>query len=384
MESRKTILIIADTPLHRDPRVLVQIEALSKEYRLVAIGRSKPQKGLDKFIIISPESFLSRVERKVRYYLGMFFLYQKNYLSYALISFSASKCLSECLKESIDTILCNDVDMLPVASEIKRRTGAKLYLDCHEYTPRQWDGDPNFKKMELYWDWVMKNYVPFVDYSTVVCKSIGDLYKKNYHLECENIVMNLPSKEDKLQPTPVIDGRIRMVHHGGLNRNRKLENMIELMDLLDDRFTLDFYLVDIASTYFCELNNLAKGNDRINFHKPVPTQKICKEINQYDIGLFLLSPLCTNYRLALPNKFFEFIQARLGIAIWPSVEMKAILEEYNLGVCSGDFSLSDLAKKLNQITTRELEIYKRNSHQASEIFNSAKSIDIIRNNFHSF
>jgi hypothetical protein len=32
--------------------------------------------------------------------------------------------------------------------------------------------------------------------------------------------------------------------------------------------------------------------------------------------------------MALPNKFFEFIQARLAVAIWPSPEMSKITKTF--------------------------------------------------------
>ena len=51
--------------------------------------------------------------------------------------------------------------------------------------------------------------------------------------------------------------------------------------------------------------------------------------NDYDVGLYLLPPTNFNQRYALPNKFFEFIQGRLAIAIGPSPEMAKLVERSN-------------------------------------------------------
>ena len=53
--------------------------------------------------------------------------------------------------------------------------------------------------------------------------------------------------------------------------------------------------------------------------------EIVDTIAEYDIGLFILSPINFNYYHALPNKLFEFIQARLAIAVSPSPEMARIV-----------------------------------------------------------
>ena len=73
-----------------------------------------------------------------------------------------------------------------------------------------------------------------------------------------------------------------------------------------------------------------------------------------------LSEKYENYRhgAVIPNKFFEFIQARLCIAIWPSVEMKNLLNEYNLGLVSVAFNVDELAMLLNNSSIEDLYCLK--------------------------
>lgn len=104
----------------------------------------------------------------------------------------------------------------------------------------------------------------------------------------------------------------------------KSKKMIWLMDHLDDRFEMYLMLVPTDQDYLTELKKLA-GNRAVEFLPTVPTQQISTFINQFDLGLFIVEPVNFNYTHALPNKFFEFIQARLGIVIGPSPEMKRIV-----------------------------------------------------------
>ena len=84
--------------------------------------------------------------------------------------------------------------------------------------------------------------------------------------------MNLPSF-NPLYPSNVKSDNIRMVHHGLATEKRELENLTRIFNLLDDRFSLDFYLVNADSKYYVEFKELCKGKTRINFRDPVPTKK---------------------------------------------------------------------------------------------------------------
>jgi hypothetical protein len=97
----------------------------------------------------------------------------------------------------------------------------------------------------------------------------------------------------------------------------------------------------------------------INFIEPVNINDIPKHTNQYDIGVFLLPPTNFNYTYALPNKFFEFIQARLAIAIGPSPEMAAVVKTYDLGAVSEDFTAESLAKKIKDLSVEKIMYYKK-------------------------
>ena len=83
----------------------------------------------------------------------------------------------------------------------------------------------------------------------------------------------------------------------------------------------------------------------------------------------------------MPNKFFDFIQARLAIAVGPTPEMAALVHQYKIGVVSSDFSPERLAQQLNSLTQQQLADFKQNSvYAAKELnaeFNSARLNELV-------
>lgn len=149
--------------------------------------------------------------------------------------------------------------------------------------------------------------------------------------------------------------------------------MIQLMDSLDQRFSLDLLLLQMDSAYGQKLKTLAKPNPRIRFLPTVPMQDLPKFGNQYDIGLFLLYPNTFNHKMVLPNKFFEFIQARLAVAVWPSQEMTRILDQYQNGIYSEDFDVESMARIMNNLTKDDIIRMKHQSRLAARELHAGKN-----------
>jgi hypothetical protein len=100
-------------------------------------------------------------------------------------------------------------------------------------------------------------------------------------------------------------------------------------------------------------------------------------LNQFDIGVFLIEPVNFNYHYILPNKFFEFIQARLAIAIGPSPEMARIVRQYDLGVVSEDFSPKTFARSLSTLDAEKINDYKTKSHNVARLMSAEKNKEIL-------
>jgi hypothetical protein len=99
--------------------------------------------------------------------------------------------------------------------------------------------------------------------------------------------------------------------------------------------------------------------------------------NDYDIGVYSLPAVNFNTRHALPNKLFEFIQARLAVAIGPSPEMAEIVTRYGCGVVAKDFEPESLADELNRLDDTAIAHFKAASNAAAAELSAERNSGLI-------
>jgi len=367
----KKAAVISFSHLDTDPRVNRHIRFLKDRYRVAACGYSDPVIEDVAFVSVSPDTRRSLCRKMVSAQQLLRGRFEAYYWQFDRMQLSREK-LSEI---NADLILANDIETLPAA--IRASRGSKVIFDAHEYAPRQHENllvwRIFFQKFNTY---LCKRYIPKADAMLTVCEGLADQYERDTGIRPE-VITNAPDYED-IKPLLGDDNEkpIRLVHHGGALPSRKIENMIDMMDFLDERFELDLVLVTTVSADKAYLNNLkerARKNPRIRFLPPVPMRELVSFLNRYDIGLYLLEPVSFNTRHALPNKLFEFIQARLAVAIGPSPEMARIVKKHGCGVVSADFSPRSLAGCLSRLSPREINRYKQQSHSAARILSAEKN-----------
>lgn len=338
-----------------------QVRLLESFYKVTVVGFGPAPKADIEFIEIKRPS--ASWGRKViwasKLLLGS---YNSYYWNLSQVK-EAQEMLSE---RSFSFILANDISALPLG--LKLAGASPVMIDAHEYSPREFEDRIIWNvTFGRYYHNMCKSYLSRAAAMTTVCQGIAGEYSKVYGVACE-VIHNAPLKQS-LRPSEVAGNNIRLVHHGAAIRSRHLGVMIEMMKHLDSRFTLDFMLVENDTGYMEELRDMAKGDSRIRFVEPVPMQDICRTINRFDVGIFLLPPVNFNYEHALPNKFFEFIQARLAVAIGPSPEMAALLRQYKCGVVADSFDPQALAAMLQPLDSQAVAGFKKASELAAEDLN---------------
>jgi len=368
MTHKPKVMVLSFSDIGRDPRVSRQIEFLKHSCELQVAGFGNPQKHGWGFIPLDAR----RPMAWQAYALGL--LAAKRYESFYWSAPRVRDAWKKLKDQPCDLLLANDINALPIAVRLSQKIGCKLLVDAHEYEPRHFDDQLSFRLLyQPYWDYLCRTYLPSVDSMTTVCRGIAEEYERNYGVECQ-VTTNAPFSQP-LEPSSVEEDRVRMIHHGAVTPSRRLGAMIELMDLLDERFSLDLMLLRNHPREFAKLERMARGNSRIRFRDPVPMNDISKTVNGYDLGIFLLWPAAFSYRLALPNKLFEYIQGRLGIVIWPSPEMARVVSKHGLGIVSDDFDIKSVANACNALTTDDIVRFKQNAHLAAEIENAENNRD---------
>jgi hypothetical protein len=279
------------------------------------------------------------------------------------------------MNRKFDILIAHGIDALPLACNLAKASGAKLVFNAHEYYPREFEENKDWlTHTQPFYDYICKTYLSQVNLILSVSENIRKEYLKNYNVD--SVVIN-NAGEYKDLPVKECSGQIKVIHHGAALRGRNLETMIRCGELLDERFTMDLMLVPADAGYYEELSQKIKNSKKIKLVKPVDFQSIPAFLNEYDIGLYILPVTNFNNEMALPNKFFEFIQARLMLAISPNPEMALLANKYHLGIVSADYTAETMAGLMNKLTISEINDFKRNSQKAAEEMNAEKNSQII-------
>jgi len=244
-------------------------------------------------------------------------------------------------------------------------------FDAHEYSPSQ--ATFNLKNVFLfngYRKGLIRRFSNRSDAMITVSEGIRDLYKKRFNLDSK-IILNAADYVEN-DYIPVNKNSIKIVHHGTTSRQRFIHEIIKLFDKLDDRFYLYLHLLPSDQKYFQYLKKLAKktSGNRIFFCDVIEPGDITKYINKYDLGIHLLKDINLNHKNALPNKFFDYIMAGLGVIIYPTNMMRDIIQYNNIGVVADNFSYKSLANKINGLSSDNINEYKKNSLKLAKTLNS--------------
>lgn len=359
------ILIISFTNPNSDPRVYRHIMSLKDHYEVTVAGTEAFQSEQVRSLVLNFPPQRKTLFHKISRAIDMFIKGPDSFYWGTGLIQQSYELLSQ---HGFDGYLANDIETLPLvlALQQKHYPQAKVVYDAHEYTPREFE--------EL-WKWrllikpyktaLCQKYMPLADRVVTVCQTIAEEYAKVFGIPQPTVVTNAPFFET-LEPGVVNENHIKLIHHGGAVPSRKIELMIDMFEYLDSRFSLDLMLLENHPEYMKMLKSRAAPFSQIQFIPPVPMPQIANKINDYDIGVYILYPSNFNNRVALPNKFFEFVQGRLAIAIGPSPEMARLVKQYSCGVVATEFTAKALAQKLNALSSDDLKALKQQSHRAAK------------------
>ena len=359
----KKICIVCEANPAKNPRPRRLIEVLKHKYQLTAIGLEVSEiSGVEVLSYPYAKKRNAKEEQELEANVA-----KKDYMK--LVKIPNRLVIEKYLQDrEFDVIFCHDLLLLPFVVENKKQ--AKVIFDAREYYPRQMENNERWRRLFAgFNDYLCQTYLKEVDYMYSVSEGIAKEYEKNYGVKCD--VITSAAKYHTPPHSLICHEPIKLIHHGLASPDGYIHKMIEVMDYVDDRFTLDLMLVSTYyQDYFKTLQQMTSGRKNTRIIPIVPFEEIIPFTSQYDIGMFLVPFSTFNLKMCLPNKFFEFIQARLAIAIGPSPEMAKLVQQYHLGIISKDFTPKSMAESLNKLTKEEILQYKENSNKAAKILNA--------------
>ncbi|WP_345763899.1 glycosyltransferase family 1 protein [Diaminobutyricibacter sp. McL0608] len=353
MPTRPSLLILSFSPIRSDPRVLKQVQLFAPDFDVTTCGFGPAPDGVVEHIEI-PRDARAWVDDKVSIATRR---YSRAYWNIKAVADAQPKLQGR----RFDGILANDLNAVPLALSLNPVHG--VHGDLHEFAPREKDDNLQWRLMVApFMRWLCRTYLKQLTSITTVARGIADQYEADYGVTV-GVVTNAAPYAAR-DPKPV-HSPIRLIHSAAGQRYRKLENFIELMKDAPANVTLDMIVMPNEPDYVAELKTMGAGVPGLTFRDPVPYAQLVETLADYDISMTFLPPTNFNLAHALPNKFFEAVQARLGLIIGPSPEMVAILEQYGLGAVVPDFSVESLRAVVAGLTSEGVAQWKRAADAAA-------------------
>ncbi len=269
-----------------------------------------------------------------------------------------------------DLLISNDLDTLPANYMVSKILHKSLVHDCHEY----FRGVPElngrafptriWKRIE---DWIF----PKLKSVYAVNDSIARIYCEEYGNKVE-VIRNVPFRNNRIIPKNhsllnIPPNTKILLYQGSVNVDRGLEEAISAMKYLNTKAVL--VIIGIGDILL-KLKQLAFNDgvsEKVLFTGEIPFQELFQYTQLADFGLSIEKDVSLNYHYCLPNKFFDYIQAKVPVLISPLPEMQAIVEKYQIGEIIESHDPEYLAGKFNAILADEkkLSFYRTNLETAA-------------------
>lgn len=359
------MLIFSYSPIANDGRVMRQVNEFANEYDVVTCGGSEqPHPDVEhvrvEYLIPRRWARLIAVCLHLKWFWAAYWLLP--------IYRQTRKKLKG---YDFDVVLANDLTAAGVVRSLF--PAERIHFDLHEYWLGLLDNNESWVKLRVpFHRYLLNKYVVGARSFSTVSRVIADRYEAEFGFASE-VVTNASTLRDL--PTREATAPLRMVHSGAAKPARRIELMMEAAAKNSIGATLDLYLTGEGSKYYDSLVKLADQlGDKVRFNPPVPHAQLVDTLNKFDVGLTILPPTTTNIRLCLPNKFFDYVQARLAIITGPTEAMSELTKRYELGIVTADFSVEHIMKAIDSLDSETVMSYKRNADTNAEKLSAGPQI----------
>ncbi|PIO51533.1 glycosyltransferase [Leucobacter sp. OAMLP11] len=351
--AKPKLLILSFTEIVHDARVKKQALLFAEDFEVVTCGYGEAVRPDIEHVRLDPSV------PSVAKYLEAVLVRSRLYGAAFATDFRSRRAAELLRGRRFDAVIANELETLPVAYRLV--APERVLLDLHEFYPGLHDDIPVWVQVRKpYQEWLLRRRGTRAGAATTVSDTIAERYRSEFGIPCGVVRNAAPYRED-LAPGAVGD-TIRLVHAGVTAANRRPEVMMRAAARSRTDLTLDLYMTQQDTPFGRELQALAAElGPRITLHPPVPHAELVETLNRYDAGLHVLPPTNTNIELALPNKFFDSVQARLGMVIGPTVDMAKLLREYDLGAVAEGFDEDAVVAALDALDPAIVAVWKANA-----------------------
>ncbi len=312
-------------------------------------------------------------------------LFRSGFLFYATYSI----CLFFKLLFTKKSLLwANDLDALAPNYLAAKISGKPIVYDSHELFTEipELTHRPRIRKV---WLFIEQLIFPKLKYVITVNKSIADYYQKKYNV-VPKVIRNIALKLQEHKSISVdveqiiINKKVLILQGTGINIGRGAEEAVQMMQYLENAVLFIIGSGDV----FPYLKKLAKSlqlENRVYFINKLSYNDLMAYTTKANLGLSLDKGTNLNYEYSLPNKIFDYIQAKTPIFATHRPEVSKIIRKYDVGWLIEEVNPRKMAIRIKAIfeNTEDYNLKKENCAIAGEILcwenESKKLIPFIHN-----
>lgn len=330
----KKIIVSVTNDLTTDQRVHKVCNTLhNNNFQVLLIGRKLP-----KSLPINRNYATKRIQ--LFFNSGFLFYSEYNIRLFILLFFTQK-----------DILLSNDLDTLTANFLVSKIQRKKLVYDSHELFTEvpELINKPFVKK---FWLRLESWMYPKLQNCYTVCKPIADIYNKNYGTNF-SVVRNIPTQKTIVKgELPFTTDKKIILYQGALNIGRGLELMIDTIQYLDNFIFVIAGSGDIEQDLKTRVQQ-QNLEEKLRFLGRLSPKELEKITPNASIGISMEEDLGLNYRFALPNKIFDYIQAEVPVLVSNLPEMKQVVLHHKVGEVITDRNPKAIANQIQQMVEND-------------------------------
>ncbi len=260
-----------------------------------------------------------------------------------------------------DILWANDLDALLPNYLVSRLKGQKLIYDSHELFSElpSVQGRPSQKV----WRWLEKKLIHKPNAVITVSDSIADWYADQYKMNRPSVVKNLPEQKNipwNNHPDPFL------LYQGVLNPGRGLLSMIQSLTFVPENISLK---IAGDGPFRNEVEHCISQNQlhhRVQLLGKLDPNDLALLTPKALMGLSLEEDLGLSYRYSLPNKLFDYIQAKIPIVGTYLPEIQHTINTYQIGEIIANHDPEEVARQIQIVLQNGKEHYQKGLEKASK------------------